>query len=688
MQKFVRFVKPFFLLFLVLLVVSIVFRGSFFLIFKPDTFSASNSDLFKAFYLGLKFDIRVIWIALLPLWFGYLFTYGKLSAKPQSSNSTRIFSLLASAYVSFTIALMTGLFLVDFGYYKYLNGRFNATALDFLENFAISAQMVWETYPIVWATFACFLIMALTFVFIKSFVFSKHWQPQELKWGPRIGLSVFGTFCIFAMGWGKLSQYPLRWSEAFFSADSFVSSLSMNPIHYFFDTYRNRKLDFDRNKVRAHYDLLADYLGVKNKDAASLNFKRPVVLTPKFESKPNVVLIVMESFAAYKTGSFGNVLNPSPHFDALAKESTLFTRYFVPSEGTARSMFGVVTGVPDVNQFQTGSRNPMIVNQNTLINAFQGYERFYFLGGSANWGNIRGIFAHNILGLNIIEEGMFQSPRTDVWGISDLHLFEEANQRLNQIPQDQRFFAIIQTAGFHRPYTIPPDKRGFEIKTASDKELQEGGFISNDEYNSLRFSDYALGFFFQEAAKSPYFKNTLFVVTGDHGLPDYGAANLSAGFKFHKLARFHVPLLLYAPADQAPELKSRRIDDLATQPDILPTVAGITNHPFEYQSLGRNLFDPAFVGPRVAFTYVFYQTPPEIGATDGRLYAVGHPGKVSSLYDLDVEKYQENRSAQKPEIFQRLRDFAQGYYEVSKYLLFNNHNSQLGLKPQSAQKAP
>ncbi|MCU0720847.1 MAG: sulfatase-like hydrolase/transferase [Pirellula sp.] len=91
------------------------------------------------------------------------------------------------------------------------------------------------------------------------------------------------------------------------------------------------------------------------------------------------------------------------------------------------------------------------------------------------------------------------------------------------------FFAVIQAASFHRPYTIPKDAKDFQLVDVPTTKLKEGGFYSLEQLKSLRFSDYSLGYFFSLAQKSKYYKNTLFVITGDHGLPDDGGVNLAAG---------------------------------------------------------------------------------------------------------------------------------------------------------------
>ena len=152
-------------------------------------------------------------------------------------------------------------------------------------------------------------------------------------------------------------------------------------------------------------------------------------------------------------GLFGNKLNPTPYLDSLAKESLFFNRFYVPSQATARSIFGAVTGIPDVSQSKSGSRNPFIVNQNSVINALTEHKKYYFLGGSANWGNIRGIFTHNVEGIKVFEEGDYSSPRMDVWGISDYHLFKEANDVSKS--RKNHFLLLFNLQAFIGPTPYP-----------------------------------------------------------------------------------------------------------------------------------------------------------------------------------------------------------------------------------------
>ena len=252
----------------------------------------------------------------------------------------------------------------------------------------------------------------------------------------------------------------------------------------------------------------------------------------------------MESFSSYKTGVFGNPLNPTPNIDKLASNGIYFNNFYTPSTGTARSIWTAVTSIPDVEINKTSTRNPLIVNQNTLISAFKGYEKLYFIGGSASWGNIRGLLSSNIPGLKLYEEGSYTAPRMDVWGISDLHLFEESNNVLKT--QDQPFFAVVQTSGNHRPYNIPEDNRDFVKKEISKKDATDYGFRSSDEYNAFRFLDHSIGFFMQQAKKEKYFDNTIFVFFGDHGVNGTGKHMTEAQRQLH-INPLNVPLIIYSP---------------------------------------------------------------------------------------------------------------------------------------------
>jgi phosphoglycerol transferase MdoB-like AlkP superfamily enzyme len=128
----------------------------------------------------------------------------------------------------------------------------------------------------------------------------------------------------------------------------------------------------------------------------------------------------------------GNPLNTTPYFNELCKQGVFFKNCFSPAYGTARGVWAIITGIPDVTTNKTASRNPNLVDQQTVLNDIKGYEKFYFIGGSASWANIRGLLTGNINNLHLYEQEDYRSAKVDVWGISDKNLFLEASRILKK----------------------------------------------------------------------------------------------------------------------------------------------------------------------------------------------------------------------------------------------------------------
>jgi phosphoglycerol transferase MdoB-like AlkP superfamily enzyme len=472
--------------------------------------------------------------------------------------------------------------------------------------------------------------------------------------------------------YGKIAYIGLRWSEAFFSQNYFISAVSLNPILYFFDTYHYQVPEYDADEVRKYYPMMADYLGVpKNEqDAKTLNFKREVVNKPKTDFKPNVILIVMESLATAKTNLSPNPLDCTPYLKKLAGESYYFDQYYVPSQGTARSMFGIISSVADVTYYQTASRNPLLADQNVIMDYFDGYEKYYFLGGSANWAEIRSVFSNNVKDIHIVEEGDYTAPRTDVWGLSDLDLFKEAFKKLNNIPSNQPFFAVIQSASFHRPYTIPVNHDDFHVKTMDIDALKKAAFNSEEEWNSMRFSDYSLGAFIKLFKESPMYKNTILVVTGDHGLPDENAPHISLPRRVSEVEKYHVPFILHNPT-LFPEAK---VDSrLVSEPDAMPTLAGLAGISYTNTGLGRDMFDPQFDKLRMSFNFFHYIQPQPYGLLYDNFYYLVR-GKSELFLNFNDPADERDVSQQYPEMFSQIKDMTQAYLQTAKYILYHNKN--------------
>jgi phosphoglycerol transferase MdoB-like AlkP superfamily enzyme len=643
------------------LVVLSILRWVFWRTFAPPD-PIPGIEMAKAFYVGAKLDLRLLLVVATPL----LLLAGWRWFDPFSGGVRRtLWSLYFTAATLFVLIAHA----VDFGHYAYLEARLNASVLQYIENPKVSLRMIWETYPVVWAGIG-FVLFAAAVLFGFGWLMTRGARRgrSTLRPLPRIGVAAACTLLVLAGLYGKVSRYPLRWSDAFFSTDPFVCQAGLDPVLMFFDTLGSRTKGFDLDRVRDGYDVVADYLGMETRDPARLSFARQVRPAGLVSGTPNVVVILLESFATYKVGLSGNPLGPTPRFDALAREGILFPRFYVPTHGTARSVFTLVTGIPDVDPVEASSRNPLAVRQSTIIGAFPGYEKLYFLGGSATWGNIRGLLRHNIPGLRLFEEGDYEAPPVDVWGISDLNLFEAANRELARLG-DRPFFAIIQTSGHHRPYTIPADNRGFTKSGADDAAVKRNGFSSAAELDAFRFLDHSLGLFFDWARKERYFANTIFVMFGDHGYPGR-AQHVPRGEVELGLVRYHVPFLIYAPSLLP---GGRVVQTVGSEVDVLPTIAGICGRPYVDRTLGRDLFDPRFEAARYAFTLGELEGESKLGLVGSSSYlrAKARGGK-GTLHLFESATPLEDVSGERPEEARKMEQLGRAILETSRYLITHN----------------
>lgn len=624
-------------------------RFVFYFVNKPDEV-LSSSSVVKAFWIGFRFDLRIAFLFALALGIFFLFPYKKWLKK---------FELWL---FTFAFAAIMLIYFVDFGYYAYLTERINAYIFDLAANTATSAEMVWQSYPVITLSFVLFALSAgFYFCFKKLLDFAYYGEQGRKKdyWYALIGLLVAAAFVH-----GRFSQYPLRWSNAYFSSNSFISALALNPLQNLFDTYKFAKdgQTYDENKVREYYDLVADYLGVKNKDKQKLNFER--IITPPLQEKSyNVVVILTESFA-YDKSSFNNPeLETTPKMAALAQKGRLFKSFFTPTAGTAKGVFTSITGMPDTSAVKTSSRNPVIVRQHTLINDLDGYKKFYFIGGSTNWGNIRGLLQYNIEGLKIFEEGTYENvERNDVWGLSDLDMFRYAAKELSKTQQP--FFAFIQTSGFHRPYTIPEDRGNFKEIIQDEDLLKEYGFSGNAEYNSMRFQDYAMGEFFDLIKDEPFYKDTFFFVYGDHSLTVPKSKNTPKAIIDLELTTNNTPLIVVGP-DIEPS-----VDELpASQADITATVLGRLGKPYRETALGRDIFDSSI--SRGALVIASSGAPLRIGFAEDEFYYTLWPLK-QGMFKYRSDDSETDYCPQYPQKCERMKALAQGLYETAKYMAYHN----------------
>jgi phosphoglycerol transferase MdoB-like AlkP superfamily enzyme len=636
---------------IIFLLIMSLLRLALYMVFPSQ--GHSFVSLLPSFWLGIRYDLRYAGILTVFL----LLTGSLIFLDP--------FRRLAGQRWLYFVVSLAALWLVffycvDFAHYAYLSQRLSASVLNYLTDTGISAGLVWQTYPVL----RILLVLIAGTWLIRRVVKIVFERIRQRESGPMTRAARTGwfiaAFLLTGLGiFGRIGQYPLRWSDAFSEGGDYQANLSLNPFQSFFSSLKFRHTTYDSVKVKAAYPVLAPYFGWDS------GYVRAYAGSPG--PKPNVIVVICESFSGYKSSMWGNPLNTTPFFDSLCRSGLFFDHCFTPSYGTARGVWAVLTGIPDVAPAtSTSSRNPAAVDQHTIINDFEGYNKFYFLGGSTSWANIRGLLTNNIQDLHLYEQADYQSPKVDVWGISDKNLFLEATKVLQR--QQGPFFAVIQTADNHRPYTIPKEDRDeFHSVRVSQDSLQKFGFASNEEMNAFRYTDFSYRTFIEAASKENFFRNTIFLFVGDHGIPGDAGDMFPRAWTADRLTAEHVPLLVYAPGKAG----GRRFSVDCSQVDILPTLAGLCHISYRNTTLGRDLFDTVHNrGKGMAFIYDPDQA--YIGVvSSGYFYRRGLITGKEEMASVLGNDPVSAEAAQGP-VRQELSELAEGMYETSRYMLLKN----------------
>ncbi|MBD9399736.1 LTA synthase family protein [Pseudomonas sp. PDM11] len=540
----------------------------------------------EAFYNGLRFDLRVVVYACAPLLIALLSTRAMLVRIWQ-----RVWLTLFAS-----ITLFLGLAELDF--YKEFHQRLNSLVFQYLqEDQATVMSMLWNGFPVARYLIAWAVITGLLWWMFSRFDRASRGQATVAAGGARPTVAWYWRVSVFFLclliaviaARGHLRQGPpLRWGDAYTTESMFANQLGLNGTLTLVsaaqatfgahrdNTWQSTMQDEQARQITRDMLLTPDDQLV---DADSAAIRR-VYTPPSDKTLPirNVVVILMESFAGHSVGALGAPGNITPYFDKLSQEGLLFDRFFSNGTHTHQGMFATMACFPNLPSFEYLMRTPEGAHKFSglpqLLSA-RGYDNLYVYNGNFQWDNQSGFFSNqgmtNFIGREDFVDPVFMDP---TWGVSDQDMFDRGALELKTNYGQKPFYALLQTLSNHTPYALPKDLPVERVMIDGKEDLHR---------TAMRYSDWALGQFFEKARKEPYFNQTLFVIVGDHG---YVAPDQLTDIDLH---RFNVPLLLIAPGIQ--EKFGKVSHTVGTQIDIVPTIMGRLGGETRHQCWGRDLLN-------------------------------------------------------------------------------------------------
>ena len=317
-------------------------------------------------------------------------------------------------------------------------------------------------------------------------------------------------------------------------------------------------------------------------------------------TKKNVVVLIVESFGREYIGALNGTLENSryrgytPCVDSLIAKSITFSHSYCNGRKSIDGMPSILSSIPCfVEPFFLTPASMNHVSGIASLLVGEGYQTAFFHGaqrGSMGFQAFaRSTGFQEYYGREDYDEDTRFGGDADfdgMWAIWDEPFLQYYAAKMSEMKEP--FMTAVFTASSHHPYAIPEKYK--------EVYPEEGLTI----HKCIRYTDMAIGRFFQEASRQPWFKNTIFVLTSDH-------TNQSDHMEYQTdLGGFCSPIIIYEPGvtDQQPEMQQK----IAQQIDILPTLMGRLHYPKPYFAFGIDVLNtPAEQTWAVNYMNGFYQ---------------------------------------------------------------------------------
>ena len=407
--------------------------------------------------------------------------------------------------------------------------------------------------------FFCFAYTKLLHPLAKSF------PPVRYYTLPAYGLAT--AFLIVPMR-GGFQLAPVNHSSAYFSNNLFANQAAINVPWNFFHSLS-----------KSGAEKKNPYLVTENTEAENLlrrlypapEESSPVVLKT---NRPNIVLIIWESFTAKVAEDLGGLPGITPAFKELSKEGLLFSKMYASGDRSDKGLPSVLSGYPAqpvTSILKTPKKSQQLPHLSQSLQQ-NGYKTSFYYGGELEFANLKSYLRfggyEKLVGIGDFEDEQLNSK----WGAHDNVVFDKLLSDIEQEKGPKPFFKTIFTLSSHEPFDIPVKPR-FPEKDANTL------FMS-----SLYYTDSTIGSFVAEAKKRPWYDNTLFIIIADHGHTYPG------GSQVYEAEKFHIPMLWFGGALKA---EPAMVESTMSQTDLSATLLQQLQIPAQEYRWSKDILNPA-----------------------------------------------------------------------------------------------
>ena len=456
---------------------------------------------------------------------------------------------------------------------------------------------------------------------------------------------------------------PLNPSVVAFSQDALLNDLCLNSTYSV--AFAAKQMSSEDDAFR-YYPKMAEDLILKTIRADMTVATQDFVDTnstlakhyTSFKNQPkNIVILLLESHGSRYVKSLGG-LDLSPNIDKLIAEGWSFDRIYATGTRSVRGIEAVTTGfapTPARAVVKLGQSQNGFFTLAQLL-ASRGYATQFVYGGESHFDNMKSFFLGN--GFNdIVDLPTFDKTEfVGSWGASDEDIYNQAHRGFERLAKEkQPFFSLVFSVSNHSPFDYPDGK----IEPYNEpKESRE---------NAVKYADYALGKFFEQARNSSYWNNTIFLVVADHDARVLGSDLVPIDY-------FKIPAIIVGK--DIPHRIDHRLASQLDLPQTMLSLAGISSiNPMIGHDLTREVpveKQRALLQRDKNFAYL---------RADGKT-VVFSPGEKIDCFDYDFKQNKLNPSSIDTTIIQTAQAYAlfgsyafknRLYQDLTDFSLENQH---------------
>ncbi|CAC9630358.1 hypothetical protein [uncultured Gammaproteobacteria bacterium] len=545
------------------------------LLFLLDFDGYSSLQLLNLYYMGLRFDIKVVSTLLLifyllPVSFILLFTRQHL----------KIVSFF-SYVLLFIFLLEFFICLTGYGFYNFFGNSIDQLIFGLIDDGFINVVKSMVVNP---------LAINMVFIFLCSsaillyFIIKKQ-RTSVLNVIPRkkvILKTLLWFLILLAFARGSLDTFPLSRETRQTNTNIVLNALALNSIMNLYYAYKDNQKDtnflsssqlLNDNQVKSFDEL---------KQKAGYNKYNPLIQTTskKHLPPPNIVFVLMEGWSSHialKHGKNNNVLG---EFNQHKNQDYFLTNFFSNAYGTNPTIERLLQNSPITPLSQSKGKNTQFNISNMQVFKKAGYVTNFISGGNRAWRGVGDFQTQqgfdNFFDRSNIEHSV-KRYSNNPWGAFDGDLFAFSKQKMQN--SSTPFFNFLLTTNNHPPVVLPDEYQSpdfdltqFEAHNKNTKTMLDGYYYQTHE----------LGKFISWLKSSKFSKNTIVIATGDHILKGFSNYNLTK-LNYYKYA---VPLYLYIPESYKqpinPQLNGSHLD-------IFPTLFDLALSKVDYFSFGKSL---------------------------------------------------------------------------------------------------